>query len=152
MLFYGTMHLCSDVLSLAFSHDFHVVYESQSCSPVCHCFYYLAHVSSAKCEFITHATKRNIQLQHLAGTLQMVSSPLWSIVLYVCLSLCSADAQVRTRRILQEAHEEGRPCPSQLTQTKPCPIKPCYTWLLSDWSSCTVEVWAFVSCMWCHHH
>uniref|UniRef100_A0A674ML26 Thrombospondin type-1 domain-containing protein 7A n=1 Tax=Takifugu rubripes TaxID=31033 RepID=A0A674ML26_TAKRU len=45
----------------------------------------------------------------------------------------------RTRRILQEAHEEGRPCPSQLTQTKPCPIRPCYRWLLSDWSPCTLE-------------
>ncbi|XP_037542046.1 thrombospondin type-1 domain-containing protein 7B [Nematolebias whitei] len=45
----------------------------------------------------------------------------------------------RSRRILQEAHEEGRPCPSQLSQTKPCPIRPCYMWLLSDWSPCTVE-------------
>uniref|UniRef100_A0A3P8SWS5 Thrombospondin type 1 domain containing 7B n=1 Tax=Amphiprion percula TaxID=161767 RepID=A0A3P8SWS5_AMPPE len=37
----------------------------------------------------------------------------------------------------QEAHEEGRPCPNQLTQTKPCPIRPCYMWVLSDWSTCT---------------
>uniref|UniRef100_A0AAQ6I9L7 Thrombospondin type-1 domain-containing protein 7A n=1 Tax=Anabas testudineus TaxID=64144 RepID=A0AAQ6I9L7_ANATE len=58
-----------------------------------------------------------------------------------CSHTCGSQGKhyVRTRRILQEAHEEGRPCPSQLTQTKPCPIKPCYTWLLSDWSSCTVE-------------
>lgn len=47
---------------------------------------------------------------------------------------------MRSRRILQDAHDEGRPCPSQLTQTKPCPIRPCYTWVLSEWSSCTVEV------------
>lgn len=58
-----------------------------------------------------------------------------------CMCLCSAAQSVRTRRILQEAHEEGRPCPSHLIQTKPCPIRPCYMWLLSDWSSCTVEVW-----------
>ncbi|XP_046701231.1 thrombospondin type-1 domain-containing protein 7B isoform X2 [Silurus meridionalis] len=45
----------------------------------------------------------------------------------------------RSRRVLQEAHEEGRPCPSQLSQTKPCPIRPCYSWLLGDWSSCYVE-------------
>uniref|UniRef100_A0A1A8PEM2 Thrombospondin type-1 domain-containing protein 7A n=3 Tax=Nothobranchius TaxID=28779 RepID=A0A1A8PEM2_9TELE len=45
----------------------------------------------------------------------------------------------RTRRILQEAHEEGRPCPTLLSQTKPCPIRPCYMWLLSNWSQCTVE-------------
>lgn len=64
-------------------------------------------------------------------------------VLMVCRSRSrsSAGQSVRTRRILQEAHEEGRPCPNQLTQTKPCAIRPCYTWLLSDWSPCTVEVW-----------
>ncbi|XP_056290680.1 thrombospondin type-1 domain-containing protein 7B isoform X1 [Pseudoliparis swirei] len=57
-----------------------------------------------------------------------------------CSHTCGNQGQsVRSRRILQEAHEEGRPCPQQLTQTKPCPIRPCYTWLLSDWSPCTVE-------------
>ncbi|GAA6088520.1 thrombospondin type-1 domain-containing protein 7B isoform X1, partial [Tachysurus ichikawai] len=45
----------------------------------------------------------------------------------------------RSRRVLQNAHEEGRPCPSQLSQTKPCPIRPCYSWLLGVWSSCHVE-------------
>uniref|UniRef100_A0A671XNQ9 Thrombospondin type-1 domain-containing protein 7A n=1 Tax=Sparus aurata TaxID=8175 RepID=A0A671XNQ9_SPAAU len=55
-----------------------------------------------------------------------------------CSHTCGHSA--RTRRVLQEAHEEGRPCPNQLTQTKPCPVRPCYTWLLSDWSPCTVEV------------
>uniref|UniRef100_A0A3B5A609 Thrombospondin type 1 domain containing 7B n=1 Tax=Stegastes partitus TaxID=144197 RepID=A0A3B5A609_9TELE len=43
----------------------------------------------------------------------------------------------RTCGSQQEAHEEGRPCPSQLLQTKPCPIRPCYMWVLSDWSACT---------------
>ncbi|XP_029315244.1 thrombospondin type-1 domain-containing protein 7B isoform X2 [Cottoperca gobio] len=57
-----------------------------------------------------------------------------------CSHTCGNQAQsVRTRRILQEAHEEGRPCPNQLTHTKPCTIRPCYRWLLSDWSPCTVE-------------
>ncbi|XP_068186329.1 thrombospondin type-1 domain-containing protein 7B [Antennarius striatus] len=57
-----------------------------------------------------------------------------------CSHTCGSQGQsVRTRRILQEAHEEGRPCPNQLIQIKPCPIRPCYTWLLSDWSSCIVE-------------
>ncbi|XP_036432693.1 thrombospondin type-1 domain-containing protein 7B [Colossoma macropomum] len=45
----------------------------------------------------------------------------------------------RSRRVLQEAHDEGRPCPSQLSQTKPCPIRPCYSWLLGDWTPCHVE-------------
>ncbi|XP_015252845.1 PREDICTED: thrombospondin type-1 domain-containing protein 7B, partial [Cyprinodon variegatus] len=57
-----------------------------------------------------------------------------------CSHTCGTQGHsVRTRRILQEAHEEGRPCPNQLTQTKPCSIKPCYMWLLNDWSACTIE-------------
>ncbi|KAK7939999.1 hypothetical protein WMY93_003325 [Mugilogobius chulae] len=57
-----------------------------------------------------------------------------------CSHSCGSQGQsVRSRRILQNAHEGGRPCPSQLTQTKPCPVKPCYNWVLSDWSPCTVE-------------
>ncbi|XP_056145668.1 thrombospondin type-1 domain-containing protein 7B [Lampris incognitus] len=57
-----------------------------------------------------------------------------------CSHTCGSQGQtMRSRRILQQAHELGRPCPAQLTQTKPCPIQPCYTWLLSDWSPCTVE-------------
>ncbi|XP_019738101.1 thrombospondin type-1 domain-containing protein 7B isoform X2 [Hippocampus comes] len=57
-----------------------------------------------------------------------------------CSHTCGNQGQsVRTRRILQDAHEEGRPCPNQLIQTKPCPISPCYMWLLSDWSPCTIE-------------
>lgn len=56
----------------------------------------------------------------------------------------SAAYSSRTRRILQEAHEQGRPCPSQLAQTKPCFIRPCYRWLISDWSPCTLEVRLFI--------
>uniref|UniRef100_A0A8C6TPE6 Thrombospondin, type I, domain containing 7Ba n=1 Tax=Neogobius melanostomus TaxID=47308 RepID=A0A8C6TPE6_9GOBI len=57
-----------------------------------------------------------------------------------CSHSCGSQGQsVRTRRILQHAHDGGRPCPSQLAQTKPCPIRPCYNWILSDWSLCTVE-------------
>lgn len=66
------------------------------------------------------------------------------LLMTACWPWCPAGLTVRTRRILQEAHEEGRPCPSQPTQTKPCPIRPCYMWLLSDWSPCTVEVWQFL--------
>ncbi|XP_039883311.1 thrombospondin type-1 domain-containing protein 7B isoform X1 [Simochromis diagramma] len=56
-----------------------------------------------------------------------------------CSHSCGSQGQsVRSRRILQDAQEEGRPCPNQLIQTKPCPIRPCYMWVLSDWSPCTV--------------
>ncbi|KAM8857281.1 thrombospondin type-1 domain-containing protein 7B isoform 1-T2 [Synchiropus picturatus] len=57
-----------------------------------------------------------------------------------CSHTCGNRGQhLRTRRILQEANEEGRPCPTLLSQTKPCPMRPCYTWLLSDWSPCAIE-------------
>ncbi|KAL2081498.1 hypothetical protein ACEWY4_023351 [Coilia grayii] len=57
-----------------------------------------------------------------------------------CSHTCGSQGQVvRTRSVLQAAHEEGRPCPSQLSQTKPCPIRPCYTWHLGEWSPCRVE-------------
>lgn len=55
-----------------------------------------------------------------------------------CSHTCGNEGQaVRSRRVLQEAREEGRPCPAQLAQTKACPIRPCYSWLLSHWSQCT---------------
>ncbi|KAF5883057.1 thrombospondin type-1 domain-containing protein 7B, partial [Clarias magur] len=57
-----------------------------------------------------------------------------------CSHTCgNQGTMIRSRRVLQEAHGEGRPCPSQLSQTKPCPIRPCYSWLLGGWSSCNVE-------------
>ncbi|KAF4086551.1 hypothetical protein AMELA_G00084810 [Ameiurus melas] len=57
-----------------------------------------------------------------------------------CSHTCgNQGVMTRARRVLQEDHEEGRPCPSQLSQTKPCPVRPCYSWLLGDWSSCYVE-------------
>uniref|UniRef100_A0A8C1Y6H1 Thrombospondin, type I, domain containing 7Bb n=1 Tax=Cyprinus carpio TaxID=7962 RepID=A0A8C1Y6H1_CYPCA len=45
----------------------------------------------------------------------------------------------RSRVVLQSAGEGGRPCPSQLSQTRPCPIRPCYSWILGDWRACRVE-------------
>ncbi|MEQ2168536.1 hypothetical protein GOODEAATRI_015584 [Goodea atripinnis] len=34
---------------------------------------------------------------------------------------------------------DGRPCPSQMEQWKPCPVRPCYRWQYSPWSECRVE-------------
>ncbi|XP_030627616.1 thrombospondin type-1 domain-containing protein 7B [Chanos chanos] len=57
-----------------------------------------------------------------------------------CSHTCGSQSQmIRSRVVLQEAGEGGRPCPSQLSQTKPCPITPCYSWLLGNWSPCRVE-------------
>ncbi|CAL8267595.1 unnamed protein product [Lota lota] len=57
-----------------------------------------------------------------------------------CSHTCGNEGQtMRSRRVLHPAEEEGRPCPGQLLQTRSCPIRPCYSWLLSPWSQCTVE-------------
>ncbi|XP_036396447.1 thrombospondin type-1 domain-containing protein 7B [Megalops cyprinoides] len=57
-----------------------------------------------------------------------------------CSHTCGSQGHMmRSRSVMQPAHEEGRPCPSQLSQTKPCPIRPCYRWMLGDWSPCRVD-------------
>lgn len=59
----------------------------------------------------------------------------------VCVCVCGYSGQMtRSRLVLHQAGEGGRPCPSQLSQTKPCPIRSCYSWILGDWNSCRVEV------------
>ncbi|XP_035379035.1 thrombospondin type-1 domain-containing protein 7B [Electrophorus electricus] len=57
-----------------------------------------------------------------------------------CSHTCGAQSKMtRSRVVLQQAVEGGRPCSSQLSQTKACPIRPCYSWELGEWSACTVE-------------
>ncbi|XP_051957566.1 thrombospondin type-1 domain-containing protein 7B [Xyrauchen texanus] len=57
-----------------------------------------------------------------------------------CSHTCGSQSHMtRSRVVVQPAGEGGRPCPSQLSQTRPCPIRPCYSWRLGDWSSCRVE-------------
>ncbi|ELV10224.1 Thrombospondin type-1 domain-containing protein 7B [Tupaia chinensis] len=45
----------------------------------------------------------------------------------------------RTRFITLPTQGEGRPCPSDLTQHKSCPVTPCYSWVLGNWSACKLE-------------
>jgi len=47
---------------------------------------------------------------------------------------------IRRRTINQPFQGDGRPCPSQMEQFKPCPVKPCYRWKYGQWSACKVEV------------
>lgn len=47
---------------------------------------------------------------------------------------------LRQRRVVQASQGDGRPCPSQTSQWKPCPVQPCYQWKYSSWSQCQVEV------------
>ncbi|KAK1789123.1 hypothetical protein P4O66_015074, partial [Electrophorus voltai] len=63
----------------------------------------------------------------------------WSVWTECSHACGNQGVMLRTRRVLHEAHEEGRPCAFQLSQTKPCPIRPCYSWLLGAWSPCHVE-------------
>ncbi|EGW00953.1 Thrombospondin type-1 domain-containing protein 7B [Cricetulus griseus] len=45
----------------------------------------------------------------------------------------------RTRFIIMPTQGEGRQCPTELTQQKPCPVMPCYSWVLGNWSACKLE-------------
>ncbi|XP_078408605.1 thrombospondin type-1 domain-containing protein 7B [Cetorhinus maximus] len=57
-----------------------------------------------------------------------------------CSHTCGLEGQVkRTRYVRQKAHGEGRPCSSQLSQYRPCFLKPCYSWVFGEWSACKVE-------------
>uniref|UniRef100_A0A8C5G0V7 Thrombospondin, type I, domain containing 7Ba n=1 Tax=Gouania willdenowi TaxID=441366 RepID=A0A8C5G0V7_GOUWI len=56
-----------------------------------------------------------------------------------CSDTCGSRGKHNEQNVVDEAHDEGFPCSNQLTQTKPCPIRPCYMWLLSDWSPCAIE-------------
>ena len=47
---------------------------------------------------------------------------------------------IRTRFIIMPTQGDGRPCPTELTQQKTCPVTPCYSWVLSNWSACKLEV------------
>lgn len=46
----------------------------------------------------------------------------------------------RQRTVVQASQGDGRPCPPQMEQWKPCPVRPCYRWQYSPWSECRVEV------------
>ncbi|KAJ8288081.1 hypothetical protein COCON_G00007400 [Conger conger] len=45
----------------------------------------------------------------------------------------------RRRAVIQASQGDGRPCPGQMEQWKPCPVRPCYRWQYSRWSDCMVE-------------
>ncbi|XP_039676768.1 thrombospondin type-1 domain-containing protein 7A [Perca fluviatilis] len=45
----------------------------------------------------------------------------------------------RRRTVIQAPQGDGRPCPSQMEQWKPCLVKPCYSWRYSAWSDCKSE-------------
>ncbi|KAM6958811.1 LOW QUALITY PROTEIN: thrombospondin type-1 domain-containing protein 7A [Aplochiton taeniatus] len=57
-----------------------------------------------------------------------------------CTHACGLAGKLwRRRTVLQAPQGDGRPCPSQVEQWKPCPVKPCYQWRYSAWSPCKSE-------------
>ncbi|KAG8550939.1 hypothetical protein GDO81_025392 [Engystomops pustulosus] len=57
-----------------------------------------------------------------------------------CSTGCGlAGKMTRRRTVIQPSQGDGRPCPTQTEQSKPCPVKPCYRWQYGRWSQCTVE-------------
>lgn len=42
--------------------------------------------------------------------------------------------------MVQAPQGDGRPCPPQMTQWKPCLVQPCFHWRYSSWSECRTEV------------
>lgn len=42
--------------------------------------------------------------------------------------------------MIQAPQGDGRPCPSQMEQWKPCLVKPCFHWRYGSWSECRTEV------------
>ncbi|XP_045130162.1 thrombospondin type-1 domain-containing protein 7B-like isoform X2 [Portunus trituberculatus] len=45
----------------------------------------------------------------------------------------------RRRFLSVNPSESGRPCPSLLQETRPCPAIPCYTWERGPWSQCHLQ-------------
>lgn len=57
-----------------------------------------------------------------------------------CSHTCGLAGKLwRRRTVIQAPQGDGRPCPSQMEQWKPCLVKPCYRWRYSAWSECKSE-------------
>uniref|UniRef100_A0A8C7X202 Thrombospondin type-1 domain-containing protein 7A n=1 Tax=Oryzias sinensis TaxID=183150 RepID=A0A8C7X202_9TELE len=57
-----------------------------------------------------------------------------------CSQTCGLEGKMRRQRLVVQASQgDGRPCPSQVEQWKPCPVRPCFRWQYGAWSECRVE-------------
>lgn len=67
--------------------------------------------------------------------------PSWIIIFFLILFICCSLGKLwRRRTVIQAPQGDGRPCPSQMEQWKPCLVKPCYSWKYGKWSECKSEV------------
>ncbi|GAB1603748.1 thrombospondin type-1 domain-containing protein 7A-like, partial [Argonauta hians] len=56
-----------------------------------------------------------------------------------CSKACGLGTSQRQRHVLQEAVGYGRPCARQLTQMKPCVLRGCFRWDVTEWTECFTE-------------
>ncbi|KAJ8267352.1 hypothetical protein COCON_G00125240, partial [Conger conger] len=63
----------------------------------------------------------------------------WSAWSQCSLTCGLSGRMMRRRSVTQASQGDGRPCPAQMEQWKPCPVKPCYRWSFSPWSECGAE-------------
>uniref|UniRef100_A0A8C9SY47 Thrombospondin type-1 domain-containing protein 7A n=1 Tax=Scleropages formosus TaxID=113540 RepID=A0A8C9SY47_SCLFO len=57
-----------------------------------------------------------------------------------CSQTCGLIGKMwRRREVIQPSQGDGRPCPPEMEQWKPCPVQPCYRWQYSPWSECRVQ-------------
>uniref|UniRef100_A0A674P765 Thrombospondin, type I, domain containing 7Aa n=1 Tax=Takifugu rubripes TaxID=31033 RepID=A0A674P765_TAKRU len=57
-----------------------------------------------------------------------------------CTHTCGLAGKLWRRRTVTQAPQgDGRPCPTQVEQWKPCLVKPCFHWRYGSWSECRTE-------------
>uniref|UniRef100_H3CL39 Thrombospondin type-1 domain-containing protein 7A n=1 Tax=Tetraodon nigroviridis TaxID=99883 RepID=H3CL39_TETNG len=57
-----------------------------------------------------------------------------------CTHTCGLAGKLwRRRTVIQAPQGDGRPCPPQMEQWKPCLVQPCFHWRYSSWSECRTE-------------
>ncbi|CAG02749.1 unnamed protein product, partial [Tetraodon nigroviridis] len=101
--------------------------------------------SDGKSVDLKHCQKLNLEASWQLNLSCVVECPVncqlsewsdWS----TCSQTCGLKGKMsRQRWVVQASQGDGRPCPSQMAQWKPCPVQPCYQWKYSSWSQCQVE-------------
>uniref|UniRef100_A0A671TXP3 Thrombospondin type-1 domain-containing protein 7A n=1 Tax=Sparus aurata TaxID=8175 RepID=A0A671TXP3_SPAAU len=89
------------------------------------------------CEKVRLSSNEHLCVVECPVNCQLSEWSAWS----ECSQTCGLEGKMwRQRSVVQASQGDGRPCPSQMEQWKPCPVRPCYRWQYSPWSECRVEV------------
>ncbi|XP_046319736.1 thrombospondin type-1 domain-containing protein 7B [Marmota monax] len=96
-------------------------------------------VSMDQCEQINLEKPQRMSIPCLVECVVNCQLSVWT-AWTECSQTCGQGGRMsRTRFIIMPTQGEGRPCPTQLTQQKTCPVTPCYSWVLGNWSACKLE-------------